>query len=205
MTYQVLKQGGICAFAILCAALWATPALANGCREGASALGNAYVRTNPLYTYYYGTLERYVEQNRAKFTQDAPAIRCSRALARALMNGAITSYDPQALRRQQELNAKLGSMGISPGQQQMTASGQLMLMSQSFARLARVLPPAANGNFGPLRTPTTQFEQLQMFAAQMYAAMMTRDVLEHVRPDVTQAAEAEYDFIVGLARSLAGG
>ena len=174
-----------------------------GCRNGAGALGNAYVRLNPLYALYYGSLESYVAENRERFTADSDAVRCARALSQASLAGAIQAYDPEDLRRQQELNTRFQSMGMNPGAPQASPATQFYMMGLTFARLARVLPPAAAGNYQPLHTPTTELEQQQIFAGQLLQSMMDRATLESIRPLIEQSAQLEFKIITDMAAGLA--
>jgi len=186
------------------------PATADsGCGTGGDALANAYARANPVSAYYFGNVESYVSTNRAHFQQGADAIRCATALSQAFLNGAVQVYDPNDLQRRADLNAQLGSMGISPGPQQPTLSQQLYGISMQLSRLARVLPAAAAGNYEPLYTPTNELEQMQLFAAQMFQIMMQdptmAPVMEQIKPIAMEGAQMEYRIIsraaVALARS----
>jgi hypothetical protein len=177
-----------------------------GCRTGASALGNAYVRLNPIYAYFYGNLESYVESNREHFVAGGDSIRCAQAMSQALITGAIQSYDPDELREKQELDARLGALGIAPGPYQATASQQLYAMGLQVARLARVLPSASNGNYQPLYTATNQLEEQQIFAAQMLVMLLQdptmAEVFTQLEPLIREAANSEYQLLVGMALSL---
>ena len=178
-----------------------------GCRTGGEALANAFVRVNPFYTYYFGSLESYVANNRAHFQNGGDSIRCAAALSQAFLGESMQLYDPDDLRRQNELNARLGSMGISPGPQQPTLSQQLYGISMQLSRLVRVLPPAAAGNYEPLYTPTNELEQMQLFAAQMLQ-MMLQDpsmvsIMAQIEPIAVEAAQLEYRIISQAATSLA--
>ncbi len=182
----------------------ALPAFAQtGCQTGASALANAAVRANPLYALYYGDLESYVANNSQQFMAGADAVRCARALSQALIAGGIQAFDPADFQKQQQLNTQFQTMGMSPGAPQPSPATQLYMMGQNFARLARVLPPAALGDYGPLRTPTTELEQMQMFAGQMLQSMMDQSTLEYIRPLIKEAAQLEYKIITDLAAALA--
>jgi len=183
------------------------------CRTGASALANAYVRLNPIYAYMYGDLESYVASNQIHFVSGGDSIRCAQALSRALMSEAIQSFDPNAardaIRRKQELDTKLGLLGIQPGYTPSapTISQYLYGLALQFDRLARVLPPAANGDYAPLYTPTNQIEQLQIFAQQMLVLLlqdpMVADAFRQQRPFIEEAANSEFQMIIAMARSLA--
>jgi len=179
-----------------------------GCRTGAVALGNAFIRSNAIYAYYFGTLESYVARERVHFVQGGDSIRCAKALSQALLKGAIRNYDPNALRRKEELNARLGAMGISPGPAQPSASQQLYTMALQLDRLARVLPPAAAGDYEPLRRPTTELEQMQMFSAQMLSILlqdpMIADIFRQMEPMIRDVANLDYQILVGMALNLAG-
>ena len=107
---------------LLAVSLMAQPAFAqNGCDTGANALANAYVRGNPMYAIYFGDLRSYIIDNREHFVSNGDSIRCARVMAGVLTNAAVQTYDPDALRSRDELNARLGSMGISPAWQKSTA------------------------------------------------------------------------------------
>jgi hypothetical protein len=177
-----------------------------GCRTGASALGNAYVRANTLYAHFYGDIESYVAEHREHFVAGGDSIRCAQALSQALMSGAMRRYNPDDLRRKRELDARMGAMGISPGPSQPSASQQLYGMSLQLSRLARVLPPAVNGNYQPLRTPANQLEQQQMFATQLLV-MLLQDpemagVLQQVEPIIKDAVNLEFQILIGMAKGL---
>ena len=181
------KTIGVCVIFWSCVIVPSVALAQNGCRSGASALANAYVRANPMYAYFFGDIESYVANNRKHFGTSGDSIRCARALSNALVRGATKNYDPSDLRRQRELNARLGSMGISPGISQPTASQQLYTMGLQFARLARVLPPAANGDYRPLHTPTTELEQMQLFGAFPRGAE-ERKMMAQLRPGLAKKA-----------------
>ena len=182
----------------------ALPAFAQtGCQTGASALANAYVRANPIYALFFGDLESFVAENSAQFAEGSNTVRCARAMSQALKSGAINSYDPNALRQQQKLNADLGSIGISPGSPMPNASAMLYAMSQQMKWLSNVLPPAAAGNYGPLRTPATQE---QAFAAQMFPILLqdptVRQAFLQQEPLIRQSAESEYQQVMAIAQGL---
>ncbi len=178
----------------------------NGCDTGASALGNAFVRMNPIYAYYFGSLESYVKNNREHFIVDGDAIRCAEALSSALFNKSVSRYDPNALRRKQELDARLRNMGVSPGPAQQTPSQQLYATGQQLKRLARVLPPAANGDIRPLNTPVNELEQLQMLATRMFMRYMQdpwmASLFKDIEPLIKESAELDYKNIIIMANSI---
>ncbi len=188
--------------------LWAVlvtlPALAQtGCKNGANALANAYVRVNPMHALFIGDLESLVANYSPQFAGGSDAVRCARAMSQALMSGAITSYDPEALSRQQELNAELGAMGIAPGPQMPSASAMFYAMSQQMAWLSRVLPPAAAGNFGPMRTPATPEQAL---ALQIFPILLQDPIVRQVFLDmellIRESAEWEYRQVMAIAQGL---
>lgn len=186
-----------------------SPAFAadNGCRTGAPFLADVYVLANPMYALFFGSLESYVTTHKGHFSVDGDATRCAAALSKALMVGAIQAYDPQERIRRDELNARLGAMGVSPGPQESSASSQLFGMSMTFSRLARVLPPAAQGNFGPLNTPTNELEQQILVAGQMLQFLLQdpemRAVLSTTEPLIREIAVMDHQFVVRAAASLA--
>jgi hypothetical protein len=75
------------------------------------------------------------------------------------------------------------------------------------SRLARVLPPAASGNYQPLYTPTNELEQMQIFAAQMFQPLMQdptmASVMAQIEPLAVEAAQLEYQIINQAAARLA--
>ena len=130
--------------------------VSNGCRTGGEFLAQAYVRSNPMYAWYFGDLESYVATNRSHFGQGGDAARCAEALAQAALAGGVQSFDPTALQRQQELNTRLGTLGISPGQSYPMQSDMLVAMAQHFAWLATILPAMAQGNPQLFRNPQVE-------------------------------------------------
>lgn len=188
----------------LVAVLVTLPALAQtGCQNGANALAHAYVRVNPMHALFIGDLKSFVAEYSPHFAGGSDAVRCAHAMSQALMSGAITSYDPHALRRQQELNANLGSMGLSPGPPMHSASAMFYAMSQQMAWLSRVLPPAAAGNFSPMRTPATEEHAL---ATQMLSILLqdptVMQVFIEMEPLIRQSAEWEYRQVMAIAQGL---
>jgi hypothetical protein len=189
------------------------PAMAQtGCQTGAVALANAYVHLNPFYAIFYGDLQSYVASNRPSFVANGDAVRCAHALAQALMTGALATYDANAvqdaIRTRQAVDAQLGALGISPisSPQALTPSEELYFLALRFDRLARVLPPTAAGDYGPLHTPTTQLEQLEMFAEQ-YLQTLIQDpfvasALSQQEALIKQCANSEYQMVLGMAAAL---
>lgn len=179
----------------------------NGCGHGASAIGNAYVRANPIYALYFGELAHFVVSNRAHFAPGSDAVRCADALARGLVAGAITSYDPRHFERQDALNAQLGSLGISPGPPQPSASAQLLTMARTFAWLARVLPAVSTGDSRPLYQANTEEERIAIFLkgllAQLLQDPMVRAGLQEAEPQIREMAKLDYLMVVGWASQLA--
>jgi hypothetical protein len=193
----------LCLSFAACSVAYAEP----GCRTGAQALADVFVRANPIYAYYFGSLESYVVNNQAHFQSGGDSVRCAEALSQAFLGQAIGMYDPNDLRRRGELNARMGAMGVSPGPQQPTLSQQLLGLSMQLSRLARVLPSAAAGNYQPLYTPTNEFEQMPLFAAQMLQ-MMVQDpsmasVMAQIEPIARESANLEKTIIRRAAAALA--
>lgn len=204
---RVLRAMGDAAGVISCTAflLLATPAFAD-CRTGAVALGNAHIRANPMYAMFFGELESYVDQNRAHFVTDGDAIRCARVLSQALVTGGHRAYDPNWERSQSALRSGMASVGMSPGSYEASPSAQLYAMGQQISWLARVLPSAAAGNYGPMRTPTTEEEQMRIFAGQMFQLLLqdpaVRDTFHQMEPLIREAAQFEYQMLVGIGQQL---
>lgn len=178
----------------------------SGCRAGGVAAANAYVHMNPIYAQIYGSLEDYVQQNGALFTQGSDAVRCLAALSRAALSAASQVYDPADIQKRNEMNARLGAMGINPGPARPSASGNFYTMSLQLARLARTLPAAANGDFRPYYTPTNDIESAQILAARLLPQMMQDPMLRSVfvqqAPLIKRAAQTEFEMILHAARRL---
>lgn len=179
----------------------------SGCRTGGTALADVFVRANPIYAYFIGSIESYVTNNQMHFRSGGDSVRCAAALSQAFLGQAIGMYDPNDLRRRDELNARMGTIGISPGPQQPTASQQLYGLSMQLSRLARVLPPAADGNYEPLFTPTNELEQMQFFATQMLR-MMLQDpsmvsTMAQIEPIAREGIDLDHHVISQAAASLA--
>lgn len=178
------------------------------CRSGATALADAYVLANPMYSYFLGIeLESYVTQNREHFATNGDAIRCGAALARAFLSASVQLYDPGDAQRQQELNARLGAMGVSPGPQEASPASQMFGASLQLSRLVRVLPSAAAGDFEPLRTPTTEIEQMQLQAGQILRVLLQNDpdMAATIAPIMKELARLEHEALRRAAANLANG
>ena len=180
---------------------------AQGCKTGAEALANVYVRLNPINAFFFGSVEDYVAQNRAHFVAGGDAVACARVMTQALAQGAFQAFDPSYQRRRDELNARLGTIGISPGPAEASPAAQLYSMAQKMDKLAYALPPAANGNYQPLWTPRNELEQMELFAMQMLGAMLQQDagmrsVLMQMRPQIEELANVEYRMLLNMAQGL---
>lgn len=176
-----------------------------GCRTGATALADAYVLANPMYSYFLGELEPYVAGNSEHFAANGDAIRCAAALSRAFLGSTIQLYDPSDRERQDEANARLGAMGIAPGQQEATPSSQLLSASMELSRLARVLPAVAVGDYGPLRTPTNEIEQMRQLAGQVFQMLLAGDpeMAAMIQPLIRELASIEHRALLRAAERLA--
>ena len=178
-----------------------------GCRTGGQALADVFVRANPIYASFIGSLESYVSNNRAHFRVEGDSVRCAAALSQAFLGQAMGMYDPNDLRRRSEVNTRLGAMGISPGPQHPTASQQLYGLSMQLSRLARVLPSAAIGDYEPLYTPANELEQMQMYAAQVLKTMLQDPSMAYlvaeIEPIAREGANLEKHIISQAAASLA--
>lgn len=176
------------------------------CRTGATPLADAFVLANPLYALVLGQeLEIYVPANREHFGANGDAVRCARALARAFLGSSIQLYDPTDVQRRQELNTQLESMGISPGQPEATPAGAMYGAAMQLSRLARVLPAAADGDFGPLQTPANDLEQSQLQLGSVLRLLFAQDpeMLDVIRPLIQNAAALEHQALVRAAQQLA--
>jgi hypothetical protein len=178
-----------------------------GCRGGGVHLANAFVLANPIYSLYFGDLPSYIAKNRAQFGENGDAIRCAAALSRGFMSNAIQLYDPADVRSRQLLDDKLRSAGINPGPPQPTASGMLFQMSMGLSRIARALPAASRGDFGPWSTPTNEIEQMQIAGEQILRLLLQdpsmRGMLVQLEPLIREAAQFDHHFILQATQRLA--
>lgn len=177
-----------------------------GCQTGAEAIANAYVRSNPLFAYYFGSLESYVDENRRHFVDGADAIVCAKRLAQAFAKGSIPMYSRKDQIRREQLNSQIGQLGISPQQSKSSPAADMFLISQRLNKLAYALPHAARGNYDPLYLPRNEIEQAEVYSHQLLG-MLLRDpsiasVLETVRPTMVELADIEFRMVINAAGKL---
>ncbi|HVP50185.1 MAG TPA: hypothetical protein VMT56_03080 [Candidatus Bathyarchaeia archaeon] len=185
----------------------------NGCRTGGKVLAKAYVLMNPMYAYFYGDLESYIEENSEHFRPGGDSIRCAKALSKAFANTAFAVFDPNEMKEQQamrdQLNAQLGSVGLSPeyGNTSPTLSSQYYNVSLLLARMARTLPAASQGDYEPLNTPMDDTEAMQIWAANTLKALLQDPTVQWAFRQqeelVREVAKADYSTIVMAAKQLA--
>jgi hypothetical protein len=184
-----------------------------GCQTGAPALADAYIRLNPMYAYFFGDLESYVEENAEHFGVNGDAVRCAKALSQALQNEALQSFNPNEVRetmdRKQALDAQLGLMGINPDPSpaEPTLSSTLYDLSMRMSRLARILPLTADGDLDSLQNPANELERMQIVAEQILKNMFGDPTLQFVfnqmEPKIKQSAIAEWSMVKKLGYALA--
>ena len=179
------------------------------CGDGVVALGNAYVRANALYALYFGRLPAYVDANRAAFAAGGDAVRCAQALSAALFAGAVQTYDPAILEQRRQLDAQLGSLDIRGGNHAPTQSEMLHMMGRRMAWLGRVLPAAAQGDYGPMFTPVDELQRMEMVAGQALEIVLgdpdMRAIFQSLEGMIREVAEMEYRLVVEMARGLETG
>ncbi|UCE90211.1 MAG: hypothetical protein JSW10_05175 [Pseudomonadota bacterium] len=207
---QCLRYRIFSAPAVLFACLLAMPAAAddNGCATGAGALADAYVRTDPVYAYFFGDLELYVALNHTHFASGGDAVRCAHALAQALVKGNIQGHTaPDALRRRQDLDKRLDAMGIAPAPGQgTTAALQFATMSLQIERLARVLPRIAGGDYEVLLNAANQIEEQRMVVARNLGKLFhdptAAGAFAQLEQPIREVADGEHQLIVFMAKML---
>lgn len=189
--------------AVLASTLARADSADNGCDTGAVAIANAYILVNPMYELAHSeSLENYVRNNAEHFVRNGDAIRCARAMAAALIHTAVENYDHEAIRRQQELNAKLGASGVTrSGSEVQSIAAQFYFMGQQIALLAEVLPEAAEG--GPLRTYLNPEQQAAtQFLSGFLQDPSYRDLFISMQPMLLEMAKIEFDILVSIANGL---
>lgn len=182
--------------------LSAAPAFGqNTCATGAVPLANAYVRANVIYAMYIGEPEEYIRANRAHFTANGDAIQCARVLADAMVRNSVRTYDADSLRRQQEVNVRLQTLGASPSTPVGDASSVFFFMGQQLWRLAEAMPRVANG--GPLQG---HLSPEQEFAVQLLQILLqdpsVSSVFVEMEPLIREAANSEFRLLVSIATNL---
>jgi len=179
------------------------------CRNGGAYIANAFTRANPLYAMYYGDLPSYLRANQAHFGEGSDAVRCAAALSRAFMSDSIRLYDPADAQRKQLLDARMAQLGIGskPGSQQPSMSSILFMMSISMGRMARNLPAAAQGDFGPWFTPMNDFESMQIMAERLLRQFLQdpsfRSIFAPYEQLFREAAEFDHYFVLQATQRLA--
>jgi tetratricopeptide (TPR) repeat protein len=176
------------------------------CFSGGRAAAEVYVVSNPLYAIVLTDFEQYVAKNASQFSVNGDAIRCLSALSEAFLKTAFQLYDPAEQRRRDAMNTQLESMDIKPDRQS-SASSDALMASRRLARLARGLPAAAKGDFGPYQTPLDDLERMQIFAEQMLRSMIQspeiRSTLTQMRPVLTDYVKLELTVVLRHAAALA--
>lgn len=176
------------------------------CFNGAKTAAEVYVVSNPLYAIVLTDFEQYVAKNASQFSANGDAIRCLSALSDVYLKTAFQLYDPDEQRRRDAMNRQLEIMGIKPDRQS-SASSDALMASRRLARLARGLPAAAKGDFGPYQTPVDELDRMQIFAEQMLRTLIQspdiRSTLTQMRPVLTDYVKLEFAVILRHAAALA--
>lgn len=192
----------------LASCLFSTSSLADpACKTGGIHIADAFVRANAVYALYIGDLNSYLASNRAHFAANGDAVRCAAALSRGFMSAALQLYDPIEVKQRELIDAKMRANGWNPGPQAPTASNIAFSTSMSLSRLARVLPAAAQGDYGPWNTPTNEIENMQLTAERMLPMLlqipMVVEILKQLQPLMLEAAEWDRRFVYQASQRLA--
>jgi len=181
----------------------------HSCTSSAPAVAEAYVRANPMYAWVIGDLRSFVSENREHFRAGSDAVRCAAALSEAIMTSSNQLYDPKQVARKRMIDARLGAIGVSPGQPQpsMSQSDLYLHMSMQLSRLAKTLPALANDDDRPWYTPTNQFEQQQILGERYFKQIVQNPTVgwafKQNRTVLLQGAQIERQIIVIAASRLA--
>jgi hypothetical protein len=163
--------------------------------DGGMHAANAFVAANPLYSMYFDfDLRSYLAKNRGQFRQGGNAVRCMAALSKGFMSAAYHLYDPQDAQMKQQVDLQMGSIGFGPGAQQPTASSGMLGVSMQLGRLARVSPAAADGDYGPMNTPTNEIEQMQLVAESILRQLMPPDMFKQIMAPHDQLMRTAFEF-----------
>jgi hypothetical protein len=175
------------------------------CRTGGAALADAYILANPMYALFLNLdLKPYIAANRDHFVANGDAVRCAAALSRAFLTASIQFYDPSDMDRQHEVNLRMQELGFG-SRTEATPASQLYGAALQLGRLARVLPSAADGDYGPYDTPTNDIEQMQMIAGSVLRGFLAEDgdMRNLLRPLILEAANLEHQALLRAAGQLA--
>lgn len=188
---------------------WTPVALSqdSGCGTGGQTAVTAYLTSNPFYASLVGDFDRFVSANRGLLVEGSPAVRCLAALSTALLRSSLQLYDPGERARLDELNARMGAMGIQPQRSEGSAADQAYAMSRRMARLARSLPAAANGDWQPWTTPASELESMEIMAEQLLSGVFSsaemREVMQQITPMLREVLFIEFMMLSKQATDLA--
>ena len=210
---NILPTGRRIALFLLLAATSPLPvhAVNNGCATGGQAIADVYFYSDPMYALFFGDhLTAYVEQNAGHFRAGGDAVRCASALAIAYMQQAVRLYDPTDDQRRQQLENDLAKIGIPSGPADPSPSAQYLFLSMRLTKLARGLPAAAEGNFGPLRTPTSEIELLQQQATALLAYLFQQApevgaLFQEALPMMAELNQIQHRSMLQTAHAIADG
>lgn len=191
-----------------CSMIFAMPRTAvadSGCSTGGPYLANAYALSSPLVIVMDGGLDRYVRQNRSHFGANGDAVRCARALAKALLSQAVGNFDPNYQRDRDRLNTRLGNLGIAPGPSQPSPSAQMFGLARELGWFAEAVVQGANENWAPFLNsgPPERQMAIQATLLQVQMLQLMPEMLEILRPVVGEVTQLTHDLVLGFARNLA--
>ena len=167
--------------------------------RAARVLARAYVRSNPTFQ---GDIVAHIAQNRLYFVEDGAAIRCAEALGKRLVYTGVKAYDPTAYER---------AMGVGPAEHAGAVAdsinsrpADLVAMGQELLWLAKVLPSAARGDWGPYETTGTPMRQQIRQVLPIYQQLMSMDpaMAQIVQGMMQQFEPVAEQQILMLARML---
>lgn len=192
------------------------------CRdEGvARAVAHAYLLSNPLWDSQFflsiakDTLAPFVERNAALFQEGGAAVRCARALGRAIVGRAINTYDPRDAERAAVIASSNGLPEFAaPVARDLGApAGALFQEGLELQWLAEVLPAFARGDRRSYETTGSIFRQqikqavpflelqMQVIAAQDPA--FAASLFQYMIPAMGMSLEQSEQSIVLLARNF---
>jgi hypothetical protein len=186
----------------------------------ARAVAHAYVLSSPLWDSQFflsmatDTLAPFVRRNGVPFQEGGVAVRCARALGRAIVGRAIDLYDPNDAERAAEIASSNGLPEFAaPVARELGAPAAAVFREGlELQWLAEVLPPLAQGDTRSYETTGTIFRQqlkqvvpvleLQMRVIAAEDPSFAETLFRYMIPALGMSLEQSEQSIVLLARNM---
>lgn len=144
--------------------------------ESARLLGRLYYLSNPMGSG--NDLVAFVNRNRTNLTNDGALIKCAEELGKRLIVQSLSAFSRSDY---DDAYGSVLNMGGTMDQVRGVAGEiqggtvDMFMMGQELLWLAKVLPPAVNGNWGPFNTTGTESRNMMRQILPIYQMMMATD------------------------------